>query len=66
MLQTIDIKLQSQGQPLIPSAEHQRLDLFVGKWKTGGHFMFIENPDKFNQRVLQFLSRSLQANQDVI
>jgi Protein of unknown function (DUF1579) len=34
--QTIDIKLQSQGQTIIPSAEHQRLDLFVGKWKTEG------------------------------
>lgn len=38
----------------------------------GGHFMFIENPEKFNRRVLQFLSRwrslsfgeSLEANQE--
>jgi Protein of unknown function (DUF1579) len=36
MLQTIDIKLQPQGQPLAPSAEIQRLHLFVGKWKTEG------------------------------
>jgi Protein of unknown function (DUF1579) len=36
MLQTIDIKLQSQGQPLAPSPEIQRLHLFVGKWKTEG------------------------------
>jgi Protein of unknown function (DUF1579) len=36
MLQTIDIKLQSQGQPLAPSAEIQRLHLFVEKWKTEG------------------------------
>ena len=34
--QTIDIKLQSQGQPLAPNAEIQRLHLFVGKWKTEG------------------------------
>jgi Protein of unknown function (DUF1579) len=36
MLQTIDIKLQSQGKPIAPSAEIQRLHLFVGKWKTEG------------------------------
>jgi pimeloyl-ACP methyl ester carboxylesterase len=30
----------------------------------GGHFMFIENPGKFNRRVLQFLSPSLEANQE--
>ena len=36
MLQTIDIKLQSQGQQIAPSAEIQRLHLFVGKWKTEG------------------------------
>jgi Protein of unknown function (DUF1579) len=34
--QTIDIKLQSQGQPIAPSAEIQRLHLFVGKWNTEG------------------------------
>lgn len=34
--QTIGIKLQSQGQLIAPSAEIQRLDLFVGKWKTEG------------------------------
>jgi Protein of unknown function (DUF1579) len=34
--QTIDIKLQSQGQLIAPSAEIQRLHLFVGKWKTEG------------------------------
>jgi Protein of unknown function (DUF1579) len=34
--QTIDIKIQSQGQPIAPSAEIQRLHLFVGKWKTEG------------------------------
>jgi Protein of unknown function (DUF1579) len=36
MLQTIDIKLQSQGQSIAPSPEIQRLHLFVGKWKTEG------------------------------
>jgi hypothetical protein len=36
MLQTIDIKLQSQGQQISPSAEIQRLHLFVGKWNTEG------------------------------
>ena len=34
--QRIDIKLQSQGQPLIPSAELQLLNVFVGKWHTEG------------------------------
>jgi hypothetical protein len=34
--QTIDIKLQSQGQPIAPSAEIQRLHLFVGTWNTEG------------------------------
>ncbi len=34
--QTIDIKLQSQGQPIAPSAELQRLELLVGKWNTEG------------------------------
>ncbi len=34
--QTIDIKLQSQGQPLAPSAEIQHLHLFVGTWSTEG------------------------------
>jgi Protein of unknown function (DUF1579) len=36
MLQTIDLKLQSQGQPIAPSAEIQRLHLFVGTWNTEG------------------------------
>jgi Protein of unknown function (DUF1579) len=36
MLQTIDIKLQSQGPPIAPSAEIQRLQIFVGKWNTEG------------------------------
>jgi Protein of unknown function (DUF1579) len=36
MLQTIDIKLQSQGQPIAPSAEIQRLHLFVGTWNAEG------------------------------
>ncbi len=36
MLQTIDIKLQSQGQSIAPSAEIQRLELLVGKWNTEG------------------------------
>ena len=34
--QTVDIKLQSQGQPLAPSHEIQRLHLFVGTWSTEG------------------------------
>jgi Protein of unknown function (DUF1579) len=34
--QTIDIKLQSQGQPIVPSVDIQQLQLFVGKWKTEG------------------------------
>jgi Protein of unknown function (DUF1579) len=36
MPQTIDIKLQSQGQPIIPSAEIQLLHLMVGTWNTEG------------------------------
>lgn len=36
MLQTIDTKLQSQGQPIAPSAETQHLHLLVGKWNTEG------------------------------
>jgi Protein of unknown function (DUF1579) len=36
MLQTIDIKLQSQGHAIAPSAEIQRLELLVGKWNTEG------------------------------
>jgi Protein of unknown function (DUF1579) len=36
MLQTIDIKLQSQGQPLTPSSELQRLHVLVGTWNTEG------------------------------
>ncbi len=34
--QTIDIKLQSQGQQIAPSAEIQHLELLVGKWNTEG------------------------------
>lgn len=39
----------------IPDSE---LEIFE-EAEGGGHFMFIENPEKFNRRVLQFLSRSL-------
>ena len=34
--QTTNIKLQSQGQPIAPSPEIQRLHLFVGTWKIEG------------------------------
>ena len=34
--QRIDTKFQSQGQPLIPSAELQLLNVFVGKWHLEG------------------------------
>jgi non-heme chloroperoxidase len=44
----------------IPNSE---LDIFEGA-EGGGHFTFIENPEKFNRRVLQFLSRSLAVNQE--
>ncbi|WDD36744.1 alpha/beta hydrolase (plasmid) [Nostoc sp. UHCC 0926] len=52
----------------IPDSE---LEIFEAA-EGGGHFMFIENPEKFNRRVLQFLSRwrslsfgeSLEANQE--
>ncbi|SRR5579883_642697 len=52
----------------IPNSELECFEADEG----GGHFMFIENPKKFNQRVLQFLSRwrslssgeSLEANQE--
>lgn len=44
----------------IPNSE---LEIFEAA-EGGGHFMFIENPGKFNQRVLQFLSPSLEANQE--
>ncbi|MEZ2301902.1 MAG: alpha/beta fold hydrolase [Microcoleus sp.] len=40
----------------IPSSE---LEIFE-EAEGGGHFMFIENPDKFNRRVLEFL----RANQE--
>jgi hypothetical protein len=36
MLQTTNIKLQSQGQSIAPSPEIQRLHLFVGTWKIEG------------------------------
>ncbi|MBW4641122.1 MAG: alpha/beta hydrolase [Gloeocapsa sp. UFS-A4-WI-NPMV-4B04] len=42
----------------IPDSE---LEIFEAA-EGGGHFMFIESPDKFNRRVLQFLS--LEANQE--
>jgi hypothetical protein len=32
--QTIDGKLQFQGQQIAPGAEHQLLNIFVGKWHT--------------------------------
>lgn len=44
----------------IPNSELEIFEAADG----GGHFTFIENPQKFNQRVLQFLSRSLEANQE--
>ena len=44
----------------IPDSE---LEIFE-EAEGGGHFMFIENPEKFNRRVLQFLSRSLETNQE--
>ncbi|WP_373541913.1 DUF1579 family protein [Chamaesiphon sp.] len=34
--QTIDVKLQFSGQQIAPSAEIQRLELFVGMWNTEG------------------------------
>jgi len=42
---------------------HSELEIFE-EAEGGGNFMFIENPDKFNRRVLQFLSRSLETNQE--
>lgn len=39
------------------SISNSELEVFEAA-EGGGHFMFIENPDKFNRRVLQFLSRS--------
>ena len=36
----------------IPNSE---LEIFE-ETEGGGHLMFIENPEKFNRRVLQFLS----------
>lgn len=44
----------------IPNSELEIFEAVDG----GGHFTFIENPQKFNQRVLQFLSRSLEVNQE--
>ncbi len=44
----------------IPNSE---LEIFEAA-EGGGHFMFIENPEKFNQRVLEFLSPSIEANQE--
>ena len=38
----------------IPSSE---LEIFE-ETEGGGHFMFIENPEKFNRRVLQFLNHA--------
>jgi pimeloyl-ACP methyl ester carboxylesterase len=37
----------------VPDSE---LEIFE-ETEGGGHFMFIENPEKFNRRVLQFLSQ---------
>jgi Protein of unknown function (DUF1579) len=34
--QTIETYIQLLEQPLAPSAEYQRLDIFVGKWHTEG------------------------------
>ncbi|WP_310410485.1 DUF1579 family protein, partial [Chamaesiphon sp. OTE_8_metabat_110] len=34
--QTIDGKLQFQEQQIAPGAEHQLLNIFVGKWHTEG------------------------------
>ncbi|MCC5632315.1 alpha/beta hydrolase [Nostoc sphaeroides CHAB 2801] len=42
----------------IPGSE---LEIFEAS-EGGGHFMFIENPEKFNRRVLQFLSPSLEVS----
>lgn len=42
----------------IPNSE---LEIFE-QTEGGGHFMFIENPEKFNRRVLQFLSPLIEAN----
>ncbi len=45
MLQTIDIKLQSQGQAIAPSVEIQRLQIFVGKWNTEGQtYASLDSP----------------------
>lgn len=44
----------------IPDSELEIFEAADG----GGHFTFIENSEKFNQRVLQFLSRSLETNQE--
>ncbi|HEY9697121.1 MAG TPA: alpha/beta hydrolase [Trichocoleus sp.] len=45
------------------SVPNSELEIFEAA-DGGGHFTFIENPQKFNQRVLQFLSRSLEMNQE--
>ena len=44
----------------IPNSELEIFEAAV----SGRHFTFIENPGKFNRRVLQFLTRSLKANQE--
>lgn len=36
------------------SIPHSQLEIFE-EAEGGGHFMFVENPEKFNRRVLQFL-----------
>ncbi|MBG1243237.1 alpha/beta fold hydrolase [Nostoc sp. NZL] len=43
------------------SIPHSELEIFEAA-EGGGHFMFIENPEKFNRRVLQFLSPSLEVS----
>ncbi|MBD2073083.1 alpha/beta hydrolase [Phormidium sp. FACHB-592] len=43
----------------IPNSE---LKIFE-ETEGGGHFMFIENSEKFNRRVLQFLSQQNQSIQ---
>ncbi|ARV58323.1 hypothetical protein BZZ01_06460 [Nostocales cyanobacterium HT-58-2] len=40
------------------SIPHSELEIFE-EVEGGGHFMFIENPEKFNRRVLQFLECSI-------
>jgi hypothetical protein len=58
--------MKNINRPLGAMEKKQRsfeLEIFEAA-EGGGHFMFIENPGKFNRRVLQFLSPSLEANQE--